>query len=280
MNKIKLLFIISFILVLAFILGVVFMYIQNDNYSRPTNIDVFYRFMRKTDINQIDFEKAYALGLSDSKKEINKEYLKQQDAYREILFDYINRQIDFKEFDKEIANLEVSQFFRSVKKPLKDISDREMYYSSLSHLDSEYLYIHNDIHIERLSDEEFQTLKDIKSGEIVDEVEKEKFLKKTLVRVISYYGEGKDNFAVQYRVHGGGAIKSDILHSSLLFSIEYRKPKNSGTLDYYFDENTAMRESERQKYEELVPKYEHIFSEKLGVKVQIENSLYSNIRLT
>ena len=93
MNKIKLLFIISFIL--AFILGVVFMYIQNDNYSRPTNIDVFYRFMRKTDINQIDFEKAYALGLSDNKKEINKEYLKQQDAYREILFDYINRQIDF-----------------------------------------------------------------------------------------------------------------------------------------------------------------------------------------
>ena len=278
MNKIKLLFIISFIL--AFILGVVFMYIQNDNYSRPTNIDVFYRFMRKTDINQIDFEKAYALGLSDNKKEINKEYLKQQDAYREILFDYINRQIDFTEFDKEISNLEISQFFRLVKKPLKDISNREMYYSSLSHLDSSYLYIHNDIHIERLSEEEFQTLEDIKSGKIVDEVEKEEFLKKTLVRVISYYGEGNGNFAVQYRVHGGGAIKSDILHSSLLFSIEYHKPKNAGTLDYYSDENSAKRESERQKYEDLVPKYEHIFSEKLGVKVQIENSLYSNIRLT
>ena len=160
MNKIKLLFIISFIL--AFILGVVFMYIQNDNYSRPTNIDVFYRFMRKTDINQIDFEKAYALGLSDNKKEINKEYLKQQDAYREILFDYINRQIDFTEFDKEISNLEISQFFRLVKKPLKDISNREMYYSSLSHLDSSYLYIHNDIHIERLSEEEFQTLEGVK----------------------------------------------------------------------------------------------------------------------
>ena len=63
------------------------------SYQKQTNIDVFYRFMRKTDINQIDFEKAYALGLSDNKKEINKEYLNQQDAYREILFDYIKRQI-------------------------------------------------------------------------------------------------------------------------------------------------------------------------------------------
>ena len=231
-------------------------------------------------MKEVDLDKAYQFGLSDDKKNINDEYLEMQNAYRTVLFDYLNSQIDFTDFDKEISNLEVSKYFRLLQKPLKEVDNCEDYFSTLSHLKSNYLYLRNHIFVERLSKDDFQILKDIKNGKVLKHQEQEEFVKRTFLQVLSYYKDIKNPKAVvQYRQYSG-AIKSNIEQSAILFSIEYREPSDYSDIAYFSDDESEKRQKELLKYDELVLKYENEFTEKLGVQVRIENSLYSSIRKT
>ena len=100
------------------------------------------------------------------------EFINLQIKYRNYLCSILNKLIDFNIIDKELTGI--------VNLPI--IEDREYnFYHLDSKLDSNYLYLRNNIHIENLTDEELDILK--------NDAMNEEFIKSTIERVLFEEGD-------------------------------------------------------------------------------------------
>jgi len=165
------------------------------------------------------------------------EFYSMQIKYKQDLEKILKKIFDFNSVDKMIlsSNYEIP--------PMND--DGNNFYRDSSTLSSDYLYLRNNIHIERLSREELEYIK-IRIGN--KENLEENFIYKTLDRVIFEDGE---------KTILGNPISRDIVQSkSIMFEIAYDSKKCKRIEEITFIENYAkeLLESLRKAIQPVIGK--------------------------
>lgn len=124
------------------------------------------------------------------------EFVELQKKYRQVLEQIIRKVVDFKQIDKKIKKV--------LQVPIIEDTDTNFYHK-FSSLQSDYIFLRNNIHIENLSSEELQQLK---TAEIGDD-----FIFKTLSKVI--FEEGDEAF------YGVPVLKNAANCKGLVFEFAY-----------------------------------------------------------
>ena len=128
------------------------------------------------------------------------EFLELQNKYRNSIEEMLSKIIDFKQLDEKITKV--------LKVPVVEDKDYNFYHK-FSNLGSNYIYLRNNIHIERLSKEDVERLK---SNNIDED-----YIKRTLPNVM--YEEGEATFF-------GNPIMEKLVNSkSLVFEFAYDQTK-------------------------------------------------------
>ena len=102
----------------------------------------------------------------------DEEFVELQNKYREFIEKLLKHYIDFKDIDNKIGQV--------MKVPKKEDLEYNFYHK-FSSLNSDYIYLRNNYHIENLNDDEIEVLKNNK----IDY----EFLNKTINRVINEEGD-------------------------------------------------------------------------------------------
>lgn len=127
-------------------------------------------------------------------------FLQDQILYRQIFEEYLKIKVSFEELDKYIEANNISI-------PL--IEDKDInFYHKFSHLYSKYLFLRNNIHVEKLNSEEIMELHNLKNSE--------QFILKTYEKVL--YEDGDFVFAGVPRDENLVASKSIFFEFAFQFS--------------------------------------------------------------
>ena len=126
----------------------------------------------------------------------NEEFIELQNKYREFLEKLLKNFIDFKDIDNKINQI--------MKVPKKEDLDYNFYHK-FSSLNSNYIYLRNNYHIEKLNDDEINILRNNK----IDY----EFLRNTINRVINE--EGDKIF------YGSQVLKNLVDTKGLVFEFAY-----------------------------------------------------------
>lgn len=172
-----------------------------------------------SEIYPLDFDLEEAEEKGIGKKE---DYLLVQKNYLNYLSIYLNSLYDFKEIDK---TLKENDFELLKEKP---------YYFRISELGSEYIYLRNNVHCERLTEEQIVSLKD---SENLNEDQGIDLVKSTYVEVLSVK---PDNFANTSKLSytQGSNIENVVENTALVFYVNYKTPVfNSKDKESYVEIN-------------------------------------------
>jgi hypothetical protein len=227
--------------------------------SKNVQIEKFEEYVPKNDFD-FDFKLAQSKGYSSSKETITLEYLKLKDKYDLALSLFLEERLSIKKLDTELNSLDVI----SVPKiSFSEINSIESYYQFISHLNSKYIYLRNNIRIERLESDDVELLK---KSDLENPTEKKEILEmisKTFMDVLSvkFKDEEKETYNVVYHNNG----KEIVTNSTIVFWLSYQE-KFDDSGNYVNQEKENMK---RKEIEKLVTKYSSIFSEELNCNVKI-----------
>lgn len=132
----------------------------------------------------------------------NDEFLKYQVKYRESFEAYLQQLYDFSQIDKMISNFAL---------PIPEVQDREYnFYHKYSTLGSKYIFLRNNVHIERLTKEErLEIERTITKGELLSLA----FLNQTCERVLFEEGD--------FVLVGPTSLENQVPSKSLVFEFAY-----------------------------------------------------------
>ncbi|MET3028824.1 hypothetical protein ABXT06_19255 [Flavobacterium sp. UW10123] len=190
-----------------------------------------------------------------SNKEVCLDYLYLQALYRKGLDQYLLDELNLKMYDDLLAN--------SSLRFIKRTNDRQNLYQQTSTLSLSYIYLHNNIYIERLDRNTLSFLQNRIDNHKLDVDEKLiQVVKETYPDIIRVFPE--ENLPVKGLYSKDG--KKTAWNNAVIFEIGHQSE---------FDEkgNYVSRENEMRKKsyleKELIPRLEREFSEKLNFPVTI-----------
>lgn len=201
------------------------------------------------------FDEAYALGVGSSKKEVSIEYLALQETYRKILSDYFNEVLPLEELNHKLEGYGIAP------------ADEPDYYQQQSLLDSDFIYLRNNIHLEKLSKEDAKLLiKYHKSKDADLKSEVEDMIKKTFVKVGTVDLRLRDGDKYYTTYTQGGSVQ--FWNYSIVFFINYEKP------DAYIGSEQEQIEKRKTVFtgvNDLTEEYTQLFKEILDVDTEIHS---------
>lgn len=225
--------------------------------NTDVKIEKFEKFVPKNDFD-FNFKEAQSKGYSLSSDRITSEYLELQEKYRAALCLFLEKQLPLKDLDSELKAMHLTKV---PKNDFSRVDSVESYYQSISYLSSDYLFLRNNIRIERLTKEDMEILKEFESN--IDNEKMQDMVSRTYIEVLSVKFEGveKENFNVIYS-NGG---KETVSNKTLVFWLYYQEDfDNSGN---YIDKE--KEKTNRELLDKLIMKYDVQFSEKLNCDVKI-----------
>lgn len=194
-----------------------------------------------------DSQLAYQKKMSQTPNALSESYFSLQQVYRQLLSEYLNQQLPLKELDRELEQLGLPK----MSKELSRIHDTESYYQSLSLLDSDYIYLRNNLFIERLTLEQLSVLDRVSKGQVLDQTDLTGFIEETMPIVLAYDCQEGD-YLVKYEA---GSSEPKLHRNDIVF---------------YLVDGKFVREENRGKWGELYGQldqtltfHEVNFSEKL-----------------
>lgn len=200
-----------------------------------------------SEIYPLDFDLEEAREKGIGKKE---DYLLVQTNYLKYLSIYLNSLYDFKEIDK---TLKENDF---------ELLKEQPYYFRISELGSEYVYLRNNIHCERLTEEQITFLKNVQDSDADQGID---LVKNTYIDVLSAKSENfTDTFKLAYTK--GSNIENVVENTALVFYINYKTP--------VFDSNEKESYVEINKKNKLILEsiskdVSGVLSEEMGEKIYI-----------
>ncbi|EHD6845294.1 hypothetical protein JQP30_001339, partial [Listeria monocytogenes] len=116
--------------------------------SKNVKIEKFEKFVPKNDFD-FDFALAKDKGYSSSKENVTLEYLNLQNKYNIGLALFFEDKLSIEQLDSKIKALDVTNVSKT---SFQEIDSTESYYQNTSHLNSNYIYLRNNLRIERLKE--------------------------------------------------------------------------------------------------------------------------------
>lgn len=142
---------------------------------------------------------SYNSSMIETKFQNEEEFLSMQVLYRKYFESLLRRFIDFKQIDEYIQKKQVV---------IPKVRDGEYnFYHKYSNLESDYVFLRNNFHVENLSSEELEFLKKSSTANDVD------FLRQTFSRVI--FEEGDATF------FGTPSSSTEVKSKSVVFEFAY-----------------------------------------------------------
>ncbi|EJU1509375.1 hypothetical protein OXX45_000137 [Listeria monocytogenes] len=227
--------------------------------SKNVKIEKFEKFVPKNDFD-FDFALAKDKGYSSSKENVTLEYLKLQNKYNIGLALFFEDKLSIEQLDSKIKALDVTNVSKT---SFQEIDSTESYYQNTSHLNSNYIYLRNNLRIERLKEADVELLKTM---ELENKTEKEKLLEmisRTYNDVLSvkFNNQKKENYNVIYTNNG----EENVNRKTIVFWLSYQE-KFDESGNYIDQEKEATK---RNNIEKLATEYSLIFSEELNCDVKI-----------
>ena len=201
--------------------------------------------------NQI-FPSSYDIHLAESKRlavdgEFTRQYLYMQALYRKSLEYFLERELNLSTFDNMLINHELG--FTPVPREFMNFHQR---YSTF---DFSFIYLRNNLPIERLSLGEIEVLRQhINSGSIDITEELLALVEKTYRRILLAYEDRAPDFSVSYRPWGPGGLSAP--NNALVLVISFSEVDNTEFV-----------------LEEFIPMMEQNLSEKLSIPIVIFGDL-------
>lgn len=172
--------------------------------------------------------------------------------YKYLLEYYLSTIIDFKKYENEINNSDLY------------ISSNTKYKNLNVYLDLDYIFLINNLFIEKLDENDLNLLKNWNDNQISDELID--IIKRTYKDVI------KDNYFKNeyhdklYKVCYGPVVPINFVdNDSLVFKIIYGKNK----IDLETKEFIALTRKQNELFNNIINKISKEVSDKLGIKCQI-----------
>jgi len=204
----------------------------------------------------LDLKLAKEKNLCDG-NEFSNEYLYIQAFYRKTFEHYIVNEIDLEKYN----NILKESNLRFI--PCDEV--KQNVYQRLSKLGFEFIYLRNNIHIERLSKEDIELIKNEMKQNIMSEEELFDFIRRTQSEVLSQYDikTGKPNELVKvgYSLDGRKIAWSN----AIIFEIAHQSEFNDK--GGYVDSKNEVAKYEF--LENLILQMEQEFSEKLDLPVSV-----------
>lgn len=219
--------------------------------------------MKFKELNFDDLNTAYPkstnIELSSFLEDERKEYLSLYNLYRRLFSEYIIKKIDLKLFDEKIVNSELG--FTPLSNEKMDIYQ---YFSSDELI---YLYIRNNIYIEKLTKEQVKFLKQrIKSKNFTLDKEAEKLIEDSYQKVIfeDLLQDGK-----KYNILFGPDSKSFLApNNSIVIGFRYDEYNKDGLDDgAWFEKHISQIKFLKEIFDEM----QEVFNEKLPEGTKIIN---------
>lgn len=227
--------------------------------SKYEQVEKFEEFVPKNDFD-FDFKLAHSKGYSSSKEAITLEYLNLQNKYDIALSMFLEERLPVRKLDTKLKSLDVISV---PKTSFSEIDSTEGYYQAISHLNSEYIYLRNNIRIERLEESDVERLKKSNLETPTEKEEIFEMISKTFQDVLSVkFNDGKkESYNVVYHNNG----KETVTNRTIGFWLSYQE-KFDDSGNYVNRENENEK---RQEVEKLVSEYSSIFSDELNCDVKI-----------
>ena len=204
--------------------------------------------------NSFDFKLANEKGFVTDKK-LNERYFKVQYIYRYVFEEYICKRLDLKKYDDKIKESSLS--FNKCSKERMD------YYQRTSTLNLDYIYVKNNFHIEKLSNDDIKVIEENKNKNSISEIVKKTYKEVITINMLN----GKQingSFETQY-FEGFNNIDTVFGNDSLILIIREGKP-NSGL------SGEELRKNLKEKYEfinNLIEEMNTEFKDKLLCEIEI-----------
>ncbi|MGX7417540.1 hypothetical protein ACWOFR_01925 [Carnobacterium gallinarum] len=227
--------------------------------SRDIQIEKFNEFVPENDFD-FDFKKAHSKGYSSSEENITLKYLNLQNKYNRALSLFLKDELSIEQLDNTLKNLDVISV---PKTSFTNINSTESYYQNISYLSSKYMYLRNNIRLERLKEADVELLK---TFDLENRTEKEKIMEmisRTYVDVLSveFDNQKNENYKVVYNNNG----KETVNNRTIVFWLSYQEEfDDSGN---YVDQG---KEKEKRKIlQKLTTEYSLLFSQELNCTINI-----------
>lgn len=177
--------------------------------------------------------------------------------YRKLFTQYIIEKLNLKKYDDEIAESKLN--FIEVKEKQMDI------YQYFSKDKLKYFYIRNNIHIEKLTDEEQKFLQKIKLEEPneLGDIEKD-FIEKTYSKVI--FEDVLENGEICNVFYGPDSRSFISSNNSIVIGMRYDEFENNGLDDEKWDE---LHEKQLDFWDELKERMELELKMKINKHISI-----------
>lgn len=205
-----------------------------------------------------DFDQAYGKGLTPVKGKVSAQYLDLQSRYDQALSVLLEKKLNPQEMDAELRKKGVASLDKhSIRE--NHIVGPAAYYRCRSHLNSGYLYLRSNIKLERLSIEDITILRN-------NTMETPKGREKLLALVSRTYQETTKVVGhgdTVYFYYTGNRDSAPL--KSIVLWITYKVPNYAEN-----DLDNSVERQWRQDIENLIPRYEHLFSQRLNYPVYIQ----------
>ena len=205
-----------------------------------------------------DFDQAYGKGLTPVKGKVSAQYLDLQSRYDQALSILLEKKLTPPEMDAELREKGVAPLYRSLMRE-DHIVDAEGYYRCRSHLNSGYLYLRSNIKLERLSSEDITILKNNTMETSEGRTKLIDLVSRTYQETTKVVGHGD---TVYFAYTGSGRSSPP---KSIMLWVTYKAPYHAEN-----DLDNSVERQWRQDIENLIPRYERLFSQRLNYPVRIQ----------
>lgn len=236
--------------------------LQQREYRKMVNEDIriekFELYQKGPSIN--DFKLAKSKGYSTSNKQVTSEYLDLQSKYNEALAVFLNEKLSLSGLDSQLDALGI---LKVPKTSIAEINSTESYYRNNSHLNSDYIYLRNNINIEFLDQPDAKLLETLDINKSSDKEKLMEMISRTFIKILRVnLPDFDDNGKIAYSIthHNEGVSKSTIV---FWFNnpTEFDNEGNIANPEKYKANLTASTN--------LAEEYSLIFSEELNCEVKI-----------
>ncbi|MGL4697377.1 hypothetical protein [Enterococcus larvae] len=196
-----------------------------------------------------DIELAETKGLAEN-GHLSETFDQVYTMYRKVFENYLIGQLDISDFDQKLQDSSLGY------SPVEE--SEQTIYQKDSSLDTTYIYLRNNLHIERLSTEELEIFRNLKGDpEFLENDKLKAIVESSYPKVIPLYDREDKELETSYDPSGNPSV----LNRALVFEVAYK-------VDFDGQGNIIDRENEAAKKEYLetiiIPEMTAAFSHKLG----------------
>ncbi len=201
--------------------------------------------------NSFDKQAAQALGLAD-KNGYYDNYFLVQDLYRHVAEALLYDDLNLEKYDEMVKQAKILP---------RDEADK-IYYQRMNTMPTEYIYLRNNIYVERLSKEEIQIFLNAIEGDkatITDEIVT--IVKGTIPVILRCIEGFEDDYKVNYGANVPGPYSKIVANNALLLEVSFRF-ENDENGKPLFDREEIINELLRREIipamQEEQPEYEEM----------------------